>query len=82
MPEPDDLCLSALLDSRAVQDLHLKGTDDVTGRRNRAWLEAVDRALTANDSTLALLPIDELLKENGKLSMLKARGYGVQEPGN
>jgi hypothetical protein len=40
----------------------------------------VDRALAANRSTLAILPIDELLKENGKLSLLRERGYRVEEP--
>jgi hypothetical protein len=72
--------MAALLESQAVQDLNLQGIDDPAGRRVHAWLGAVDRALAANRSTLAILPIDELLKQNGKLSLLRERGYRVEEP--
>jgi hypothetical protein len=80
LPEPENLCMAALLESQAVQDLNLQGIDDPAGRRVHAWLGAVDRALAANRSTLAILPIDELLKQNGKLSLLRERGYRVEEP--
>ena len=80
LPVPDDLCLAAILNSRAVQGLHLRGLEQPADGRDRVWLEAVDRALTANRSTLAIVPIDELLKEDGKLSLLRARGYRVEGP--
>jgi len=79
-PDPADLCMAALLNSQAVRDLHLREIDDVPARRNQLWLEAVDRALAANRSTLAILPIDELLKEDGKLALLRAKGYRVEGP--
>lgn len=44
------------------------------------WLENVDRALTDNDSTFAILPLRNLLRTDGPLSWLRERGYEVVEP--
>ena len=44
------------------------------------WLENVDRALTDNDSTFAVLPLGALLRADGPLSWLRQRGYEVVEP--
>lgn len=44
------------------------------------WLENVDRALTDNDSTFAILRLRDLLRPNGPLSLLRERGYEVVEP--
>jgi hypothetical protein len=47
---------------------------------NQAWLDAAENALATNASTFAVLPINELLAEDGLLSTLKAEGYEVREP--
>ncbi len=44
------------------------------------WLENVDRALTDNESTFAVLPLGDLLRSDGPLSWLRQRGYEVVEP--
>ena len=44
------------------------------------WLENVDRALSDNDSTFAVLPLGDLLRADGPLSWLRQRGYEVVEP--
>ena len=44
------------------------------------WLENVDRALSDNDSTFAVLPLGDLLRDDGPLSWLTQRGYEVVEP--
>lgn len=44
------------------------------------WLENVDRALSDNDSTFAVLPLGALLRADGTLSWLRQRGYEVLEP--
>jgi hypothetical protein len=49
-------------------------------RVNQRWLEAAQRSLGKNASTFAILPINELLAEDGLLSKLKAKGYEVREP--
>jgi hypothetical protein len=49
-------------------------------RVNQMWLDAAENVLATNASTFAILPINELLAEDGLLSRLKARGYDVSEP--
>ena len=46
----------------------------------KLWLENVDRALTDNDSTFAILPLGHLLRADGLLSQLRQRGYEIVEP--
>ena len=46
----------------------------------RLWLAEAERALAENLSTFAVLDIVELLRENGLLAQLRARGYEVREP--
>ena len=43
-----------------------------------AWHENVDRALNDNDSTFAIVPIEELLRDDGSLSQLRQRGYEIR----
>jgi uncharacterized protein YbaP (TraB family) len=45
-----------------------------------AWLQAVDAALVGNASTVATRPIQDLLRADGVLSKLEARGYRVEWP--
>ncbi len=44
------------------------------------WLAAVDKALSGNKSSFAVLPISQLLKSDGWLVKLRAKGYSVQAP--
>jgi hypothetical protein len=43
-------------------------------------MAAAEAALRDNASTFALLPISELLKPDGYLAKLQARGYEVEAP--
>lgn len=45
-----------------------------------AWLDAAQSALAANRVTLAVLPIAELVKPDGRLAQLQAKGYTVELP--
>lgn len=49
-------------------------------RAEDAWLEAAEQALNTNQSTFAVLGMNELLSDDGLFSQLKARGYAVVEP--
>ena len=49
-------------------------------RAQELWLQAVDAALATNASTLALRPIQDLLRPDGVLQALQRRGYRVEEP--
>ena len=52
----------------------------VVSRGRALWLENVDRALSDNESTFAVLPLGDLLRADGPLSWLRQRGYEVVEP--
>ena len=44
------------------------------------WLAAAEAALAKNPSTLALLPMSELMNAEGRLAQLRSKGYVVEEP--
>jgi hypothetical protein len=44
------------------------------------WLDNAERVLHTNRTTFAILPITELLKDDGAIAKLKAKGYDVREP--
>ncbi len=56
------------------------GMSDVAQQLERKWLSAAEAALANNASTFAVLPIGELLKTDGYLAKLQAKGYIVQAP--
>lgn len=72
-PAEVDACLAALDSGAAAGDL--------LGRVRRAWLEALEKALQSNATTLAVVNMDLLLGEGGLLEELKTRGYEVEAPG-
>jgi hypothetical protein len=45
-----------------------------------AWFEAIDDAIRANPSTMAVVPTDSLFGPAGVLESLRQRGYTVDEP--
>jgi hypothetical protein len=56
------------------------GIDDLQQQIEGKWLATAESALARNRSTFALLPIGQLLKSDGYLSKLQAKGYVVQTP--
>lgn len=70
-------CTTALLQHRVAQGL---GLDDLPARVESAWLDAAQAALAEHPRSFALLPIDQLLRADGLLARLAARGYAVQPP--
>lgn len=70
-------CIDAVLSSQIAQE---RGLQRVPEQLADAWLSEAESALKANASTFALLPMDDLLKSDGYLSRLRARGYTVEEP--
>jgi hypothetical protein len=56
------------------------GVADLPQRLERKWMAAAEAALARNTSTFATLPIAELLKEDGYLAKLQAKGYQVEAP--
>lgn len=78
LPYPDQrkACRAALesnLDLRQHMDAAMTEID-------AAWMSAAEKALDDNASTLAVLPMHELLSPHRRLAMLAARGYSVEAP--
>lgn len=79
LPRTDgrEACIQAITGAGFAEKLGFK---DVEQHVEQLWFQNVDRALTANAQTFALLPMDEVLSSDGYLARLKARGYTVQSP--
>jgi hypothetical protein len=71
----DDACL-LLIDESSEFETFEQLREDL----NQRWLSAAERALTDNNTSFAILDIVELLREDGLLAQLRARGFEVREP--
>lgn len=56
------------------------GVNDISRRVQEAWLTAAQKALAQDTQSVALLPMSELVTENGYLDVLAKDGYTVQAP--
>lgn len=72
-----DACVSAITSAGFARQL---GLADVPAQLEAAWLAAARDALAKNDTSFAMLPMDELLSPGGYVNRLKAEGYAVVAP--
>lgn len=70
-------CIAVVMNSELVQT---RGYADVPARLADSWLAAAEDTLARNRSTFAVLSLTEILKPDGVLARLRARGYEVEEP--
>lgn len=70
-------CIAVVLNAQVMQD---RGYSDWPARREAAWLSAVEQAIASHASTVAVLSIDQMLKPDGYVARLRARGYQVEDP--
>ncbi len=70
-------CIGVLLESSFMQQ---RGFGDVRERARDAWVAAAEKSLANNESTVAVLSVDEILKPGGYVAQLKDRGYVVTDP--
>jgi uncharacterized protein YbaP (TraB family) len=70
--EQQNACLGALNSAPRVAA--------ITAEFDRRWFEAVVKALETQEVTLAITPIGRLLRKDGVLAQLQARGYTVTPP--
>lgn len=70
-------CIAALTSSEFARK---RGMSDVEARVRAQWLKVAEGALQKNRITFATLPIADLLKPDGYLSYLQAKGYTVEAP--
>jgi hypothetical protein len=70
-------CIAVVMNAQVMQD---RGYTDWPARAAAAWLGAVEAAVARNASTVAVASIDQLLKPDGYVSQLRAKGYVVEDP--
>lgn len=70
-------CVIAVINADFAEQL---GLHDLPQRMEQAWLDAAEAALIRNTQTFAVLPMDQVLSQDGFLARLKAKGYSVQSP--
>jgi len=75
--DPGADCIRAMLSAPTMQS---HGLGDSSARIRALWLAAADEALAKNTSTFALLPMGQMLKPDGYLADLRAKGYEIEEP--
>jgi hypothetical protein len=75
-PSPQNACRAALSSNARLREQ----LDEALVELDQSWLAAAEAALRDNSSSLAVLPIDELLRPDRRLAMLQARGYTVEPP--
>jgi hypothetical protein len=70
-------CLSAWFNTETARK---RGLTDLDQRMRAKWLETAEGALRRNNITFATLPVSQLVKPDGYLAHLQARGYTVEAP--
>jgi hypothetical protein len=77
LPNFNDACNAALANSETAATY---AVGDVPKRLRAAWITEVETSMLVNASTLAVIPIDELLAVDGRLDALRSKGYAIEEP--
>jgi hypothetical protein len=70
-------CADAVLETTIARRA---GFTDIEGRMETLWLDAAEAALAKNERSFAVLPMSLVLKDDGWLAKLGARGYTVEAP--
>lgn len=73
-----DTCLRSLF---GAPNLEKYGFVNLRERARETWLEAAEKALKTHRSTFAVLPMGQLLRDDGYAAELRKRGYLVEAPG-
>jgi len=75
--DQNQACADAFLQSSVARE---RGLDDLRTRLVQAWLASADSTIERHAVSFATLPIAELLRPDGVLTELRARGYQVEAP--
>lgn len=70
-------CMDALLKTSAAQK---RGLGDAVEQTKQVWMPAAEVAIASNPVSFAVLPMSEVLKADGYLAALQAKGYDVEAP--
>jgi len=75
-PSQQDACRAAVSSNPRLHEQ----LDAAIKQVDQTWLAAAENALRNNASSFAVLPMDELLRPDRRLAMLRERGYTVEAP--
>ena len=78
LPNPDAPCFAAILSTQAMSETV---PADLPKQMDEMWLAAAANGLKKNESTLAVVQLDDLLRDEGYLESLRERGYEILAPG-
>ena len=70
-------CIAVVMNAQVMQD---RGYTDWPARRAEAWLAAVEQALARNVSSVAVIPVEQILTADGYVARLRDRGYVIGDP--
>lgn len=68
-------CFAAAMSSSISDEQAIK---EMPGKLETLWIDTAEGALANNQSTFAILPINEILKHDGFIAKLKTKGYRVE----
>lgn len=77
-PDQEAECGDAMMNAEFARNR--PGFENVKERMQAAWIGAAEKALAANTSTFATLRLADILKPDGYLAALQAKGYTVESP--
>ena len=75
-PDAVETCASAVLMVPSFQEEYTK----LNAQLQSAWLSTAEKAIAANVSTVAVVPMSQLVKPDGWLATFRIRGYEITEP--
>ena len=77
LPSPYLPCAMAVLSSQVAREVI---PADIREQVHALWLDAAEKSLAANPTTLAIVPFVKLTRAGGYLEMLRAKGYLIEAP--
>jgi hypothetical protein len=77
LPSPYLQCVTAVMSSQVAREVV---PADIRQRMFALWIDAAEKSLSANQTTLAIVPFTKLTRPDGYLAMLREKGYIIEEP--
>jgi hypothetical protein len=77
LPNPGLTCVMAMMSSQVAKELL---PPDIPEQAQARWISEAERALRDNETTFAIVPLGKLMRDDGYVARLRAKGYAVDAP--
>ena len=77
LPNPGLTCVMAIMSSQVAKEVL---PSDIPEQVQARWVAEAERALRDNETTFAIVPLTKLLRDDGYVARLRAKGYVVDAP--